>query len=207
MSGSTSWPCECVDCLLSERARRCAAKVDSSSRWPVVFLCLLESLLNVDGQLSTNTGADVVRLVTSRAQVLLSRALQGTGHACVCCVRFFFLFLAAHVDDVCALLGAVCAARRCVCSALCMRLALYPVFFVPHSETRMYFSAVQIAAYFCWLVAVSAQVTMNAADAAALNQTLTGLGCWQSSKCMTLNFNCSSTGVVRCNANGSVTYL
>ena len=69
----------------------------------------------------------------------------------------------------------------------------------------MYFFAVQIAAYCCWLVAVSAQ-TMNAADAAALNQTLTGLGCWQSSTCQIKNFSCN-TGVVRCNNNGSVTFL
>ena len=68
----------------------------------------------------------------------------------------------------------------------------------------LYFFALPI-----WLVVVTAQVTMNAADAAALNQTLTGLGCWQSSVCPTLNFDCSNTGVdpVRCNANGSVTIL
>ena len=83
--------------------------------------------------------------------------------------------------------------------------ALCSVFVVSHSETRMYFFAVQIAAYSCWLVAVAAQV-LNAADAEALNQTLTGLGCWQSSACQTLNFNCN-TGVVSCNANGSVTQL
>ena len=66
----------------------------------------------------------------------------------------------------------------------------------------LYFFALPI-----WLVAVMAQVTMNAADAEALNQTLTGLGCWQSSTCQTKNFSCGSTGVVQCNANGSVTQL
>ena len=65
----------------------------------------------------------------------------------------------------------------------------------------MYFFTLQIL-----LVAVSAQVTINAADAAALNQTLTDLGCWQSSTCETVDFSCN-TGVVGCNANGSVTYL
>ena len=72
----------------------------------------------------------------------------------------------------------------------------------------MYFFAVQIAAYFYWLVAVSAQV-MNAVDAAALNQTLTGLGCWQSLTCKTKTFNCGIPGVdpVGCNVNGSVTRL
>ena len=64
----------------------------------------------------------------------------------------------------------------------------------------MYFFALQI-----WLVVVTAQ-TMNAADAAALNQTLTDLGCWQSSTCETVDFSCN-TGVVGCNANGSVTFL
>ena len=67
-----------------------------------------------------------------------------------------------------------------------------------------YFFAMEIAAC-CWLVAVSAQ-TMNPADAEALNQTLTGLGCWQSSACKSLNFNCNNVAV-GCNANGSVTYL
>ena len=126
------------------------------------------------------------------------------------------------VDGVCALLDAVCATRCCVrlarccvrgstlcalCAARrCVRLALCSAFFVSHSETRMYFFALQIAAYSCWLVVVTAQV-MNAADADALNQTLTGLGCWQSQTCQTKNFSCSSTAPVRCNANGSVTYL
>ena len=69
----------------------------------------------------------------------------------------------------------------------------------------MTFLAVQIAAYSCWLVAVSAQ-TINAADAEALNQTLTGLGCWQLSACQTKNFSCGAGRVV-CNAGGSVTTL
>ena len=69
----------------------------------------------------------------------------------------------------------------------------------------MNFLAVQIAAYSCWLVAVSAQA-LNAADAEALNQTLTGLGCWQSSVCQTKNFSCNA-GVVFCNSNGSVVNL
>ena len=135
--------------------------------------------------------------------------------------RLFFLVLflwSRAVDGVCALLGAVCAtrccvrawvlcarlnavcARRCVRLALCERLAL-SVFLYEQRDTRMYFFPLQI-----WLVAVTAQMTMNPADAAALNQTLTGLGCWQSSACQTQNFNCN-IGVVRCNANGSVTYL
>ena len=70
----------------------------------------------------------------------------------------------------------------------------------------MYFLAVQIAAYCCWLVAVTAQVTKNPADAAALNETLTGLNCWESSTCKKLNFSCNA-GVVGCNFNGAVTSL
>ena len=100
---------------------------------------------------------------------------------------------------LCSRLRAVCA-RRCVCGPTLCALgavsaarailllfvlrcvfarvdgcALYSVFFLHHySETRMlYFFALPI-----WLVAVTAQVTMNPADSAALNQTLTELGCW-----------------------------
>ena len=115
---------------------------------------------------------------------------------------------------LCARLDAVCAVGRfvrdwvlCALGAVSAVRALLTIFFVSHSETRMlYFLSMQIAA--CWLVAVSAQA-MNPADAAALNQTLTGLGCWQSPTCNAQNFSCSSVGVdpVRCNANGSVTYL
>ena len=90
-------------------------------------------------------------------------------------------------------LGAVCASRALL-TIFCLR---------HHSETRMfYFFALPI-----WLVVVSAQVTMNPANAAALNQTLTGLGCWQSSTCKTLDLSCGITVIVQCNANGSVTYL
>ena len=107
---------------------------------------------------------------------------------------------------LCARLDAVCAAQRCArLGAVCAARALLCIFFV-HSDTRMYFFTLQIAAYCCWLVAVSAQA-LNKADAAALNQTLTGLGCWQSSTCQTQNFNCSISGAVQCNANGSVTSL
>ena len=112
-------------------------------------------------------------------------------------VRLRVLMACALWSALCARLGAVCAARRHVCD---LRFAQY--LFLSHSETRMfYFLAVQIAAYCCWLVVVTAQA-MKPADAAALNQTLTGLGCWQSS-------NCGVPGVdpVGCNANGSVTNL
>ena len=101
-------------------------------------------------------------------------------------------------------LAALCARLNAVLSALCLRLS-FAQYFVIHSETRMYFFAVQIAAC-CWHVAVTAQM-MNVADAAALKQTLTDLGCWQSSACQTWNFSCSSNDVVRCNANGLVTHL
>ena len=114
---------------------------------------------------------------------------------CVRCVCAF-----AHVDGMCALLDTVCA-PHCVCDS---RFAQY--FFCLHhySEIRM-LHFFPLAAC-CWLVAVSSQ-TMNAADVAALNQTLTGLGCWRSSVCKVQNFNCGGTGAVQCNANGSVTYL
>ena len=112
---------------------------------------------------------------------------------CVCVCAF------ARVDGMRALLDTVCA-PHCVCGSRFAQYCLHH-----YSETRMYFSAVQIAAYCCWLVAVTAQ-TLNAADADALNQTLTGAGCWQSSTCKTKNFNCDA-GAVRCNANGSVTRL
>ena len=69
----------------------------------------------------------------------------------------------------------------------------------------MYFLALQIAAFSCWLVAVTAQA-MNPADAAALNQTLTGFGCWQSPDCKIQNFSCNA-GVVYCNSIGSVVTL
>ena len=117
----------------------------------------------------------------------------------------------APCSALCARLGVVCAAVCCVrdstlCAlgVVCVTRALRSIFCI-YSETRMYFFAVQIAAY-CSLVAVSAQVTMNPADAEALNQTLTGLGCWQSSACKRLDFNCN-IGIVGCNSNGSVTYL
>ena len=130
--------------------------------------------------------------------VCAARTLCALGAMCAwLCVR-----LAICVCDfffVCALLDAVCATRCCACGRALLSI------FLSHSEARMCLFALQIAAY-CSLVAVSAQV-MNAADAAALNQTLTGLGCWESSRCMTLDFNCSNTVVVRCNANGSVTSL
>ena len=106
-----------------------------------------------------------------------------------------------------ALLGAVRAVLDTVCAPHCVCSSRFTQFFLLlYSETRMlYFLAVQIAAC-CWLAAVSAQ-TLNAADAQVLNQTLTDLGCWQSSTCQTKNFSCGSTGVVQCNANGSVTQL
>ena len=152
---------------------------------------------------------------------------------CVCACRLRFARRCVRFARCCvrgstlgARLDAVCAARHCARSALCARIGacvrgshfvcgsrcvcnsrFAQYFFASHSETRMYFFAVQIAAYCCWLVAVSAQVTINAADAKALNQTLTGLGCWQSSLCKTVDFSCNSAGVVRCYANGSVTYL
>ena len=106
----------------------------------------------------------------------------------------------------CLALCALCSTLRAL-AAVCTARAFCSVFFLHHySDTRMYFFPLQIAAYSCWLVAVAAQVAMNAADAAALNQTLTGLGCWQSSACLTQNFNCN-VDVVGCNANGSVTYM
>ena len=126
-----------------------------------------------------------------------------------CCRVVALLMACAPCSALCARLGVVCATRRCVRSALCLRLdavcaarALLSFFLHHYSDTRMYFFPLQI-----WLVAVTAQVTINAADAEALNQTLTGLGCWQSPTCETQNFSCNNTGVVRCNANGSVTHL
>ena len=110
------------------------------------------------------------------------------------------------VDGVCALLGAVCAAGAmcallgAVCAVLDAVCANRDSVYFFLATYRMYFFALPI-----WLVAVTAQ-TMNPADAAALNQTLTGLGCWQSSACQTKNFSCGA-GVVGCNANRSVTYL
>ena len=113
------------------------------------------------------------------------------------------------VDGVCALLGPVCAAGAlcallgAVCAPHCVCSSRFTEFFLHHTQrdTRMFFFPLQI-----WLVAVTAQVTINAADTEALIQTLTGLGCWQSPTCKTKNFDCN-TGVVACNANGSVTRL
>ena len=158
----------------------------------------------------------------SRSVVVVARACEAAVFCLFFCLFVCFFFvraarscggallmacapcsaLCARLGAACALLGDVCAARRCVCES--WRAQFF--FCITHSDTRMYFFGVHIAAC-CWLVAVSAQVTINAADAAALNETLTGLGCWQSSTCQTQNLSCSSTGVVRCNANGSVTRL
>ena len=124
------------------------------------------------------------------------------------------LMACAPCSELCARLNVVCVAgccvrgsTLCVLGAVCASRVLLSIFCISTaSETRMlYFLPMQIAAC-CLLVAVMAQA-MNPADAEALNQTLTGLGCWQSSTCQTKNVNCSSTGVVACNANGSVTYL
>ena len=140
----------------------------------------------------------------SRSVVVVARSRGGALlMACApCSVLCARLVLCAPCLALCAL----CSTLRAL-AAVCTARAFCSVFFLHHySDTRMYFFPLQIAAS-CWLVAVSAQVTMNAADAEALNQTLTGLGCWQSSACQTKNFSCSITGVVRCNANGSVTHL
>ena len=77
----------------------------------------------------------------------------------------------------CARLGAVCAARlrvlmACalcdtVCAPHCVCGSYFAQLLHHYSETRMYCLALQIAAS-CWLVAVMAQVTINAADADVL---------------------------------------
>ena len=84
-----------------------------------------------------------------------------------------------------------------------LSLELLSVVQVRQKTVRVFF--LQLAA-FCWIVVVSAQ-KMNAAEELALNQTLTGLGCWRSTTCKVLNFSCTASGIVRCNSTGSVTYL
>ena len=213
--------CRVSACLLvcCERGKRCRWRVERvvACIATIVFFAscrgrarlFLNRLLNFDDRTSTLTSWGVVdaRVLSRRSVVVDARVCffflcpaRSCGGAVLrrmrlarCCVRGWVL---------CARLDAVCA-RRCVRDS---RFAHY--FFLHHySETRMlYFLPMQIAAS-CWLVAVMAQMTINAADAEALNQTLTGLGCWQSSTCKTKNFNCSSSGAVQCNANGSVTSL
>ena len=136
---------------------------------------------------------------------LCARLRLGAVCAAGCCVRGSTL--CPRLDTVCARSALFRESTRVLRLLVCVaRFAQYFFFFVSHSETPMYFFVVQIAAYSCWLVAASAQVTMNEADASALNQMLTGFGCWQSSVCKAKNFNCNNF-VVSCNANGSVTYL
>ena len=75
---------------------------------------------------------------------------------------------------------------------------------VRQKTVRVYF--LQLAVFGCFVV-VTGQ-TMNTDDALALNQSLTGLGCWRSATCKAQNFSCSTTGPVLCNAaTGSVTFL
>ena len=58
------------------------------------------------------------------------------------------------------------------------------------------------------VVVVSAQLQINAAEAFALNQTLVGLGCYQSTSCIAKKaFVCSGDGTIQCNAANSVTHL
>ena len=122
-----------------------------------------------------------------RGSTLGARLGAGCARRCVRGSRFSRRVCAVRFDGV-------RFARRCVCDSRFAQYFLY--------HTAMYFFALQI-----WLVVVTAQVTINAADAEALNQTLTGLGCWESSICKTQNFKCGGSGIVQCNANGLVTSL
>ena len=172
------------------------------------------AILTVDDQQSRHwRRGDCVR--PSRSVVVVARARVWRRRPFLFCFLFLVFLCPAFPAArsccgallmACAPCSALCARLDAVCARCCVQLALYSVCFVSHSETRMHFFAVQIAAYSCWLVAVSAQLAISAADAEALNQTLTGLGCWQSSTCQSKNFNCNS-GVVVCNANGSVASL
>ena len=75
---------------------------------------------------------------------------------------------------------------------------------VRQKTVRVYF--LQLAVFGCFVVVTGQK--MNADDALALNQTLTGLGCWRSTNCMAKNFSCTaSSNPVRCNSTGSVTFL
>ena len=167
------------------------------------FLCRLESLRNFDGRRSPITSLASWRLCSSepkRRRCLVRARARRWLFVLVC---FFFVRRSAVRSWGGALLMA-CAPRSALCARLgvvCAARFLLSIFLFHQSDTRMYFFPLLI-----WLVAVTAQ-TMNSADAAALNKTLTSLGCWESSACKTRNFNCSSTGVVGCNANGSVTTL
>ena len=218
------WVYACVCCERGERRRWRERSEQRKNNVSIELARVLPSyvgqgLLKCDDRLPIITSLASWRPCVSEPKRRHWRASVGSGSSNARDERarflfcFVFLFVVVWwraVDGVCALLGAVCATRCCVRgSVLCARLdavsaarALLTIFFLDHcSETRMlYFFALPI-----WLVAVTAQVTMNPADAAALNQTLTGLGCWQSSTCQTKNFSCGAG--VFCNANGSVTSL
>ena len=85
------------------------------------------------------------------------------------------------------------------------RVPCVPLAVVRVRQKTLRVFVLQLAAASC-IVVVTGQ-TMNAADALALNETLTGLGCWRSAICAAKNFSCAmGPPALRC-VNGSVTYL
>ena len=130
------------------RMRTKKNRLDSVGAGVNVFLVSgLESLLHVDGRRSTITSLASRRLCSSepkrRRCRARARARRWPFFVCFC---FLFcpslgaarscggalLMACAPCSAPCARLGVVCAARRCVCSALCVQLALYSVFFLRH---------------------------------------------------------------------------
>ena len=151
--------------------------------FPGLPSCVGQGLLKCDGRLPTITSLASCRPCVSKPKRRHWRASVGSGSSnsraerdfCFFCFVLFVVVWWRAVDGVCALLGAVCAARRCVrgwvlCAWLgavcarryvCAARALLSSFCI-RRETRMYFFPLQI-----WLVVVTAQVTINAADAEA----------------------------------------